>query len=37
MKGSDCAIFHIFSARFGVPVRISGTISLYGHFLDNGS
>jgi hypothetical protein len=28
---------YIFSALFGVPVRILGTISLYGHFLDNGS
>jgi hypothetical protein len=37
MKGSDCAIFHFFSALFGVPARILGTISVYGHFLHNGS
>ena len=34
MKGSDCAFF---LALFGVSAKISGTISLYRHFLDNGS
>jgi len=37
-KGKRLRNFPIFFlALFGVPAKISGTISLYGHFLDNGS